>query len=136
MTPHFADTSVVVAALSPWHEAHEVSAAAVTRHRPSLPAHVWFEAFAVMTRLPARPLPPDKVAEALALTFPETPVQLPTRSVPTLVSRLSRAGVAGGRVYDALVAATVHHAGGVLLTRDARATDVYDVVGCPHEMIG
>jgi hypothetical protein len=42
---------------------------------------------------------------------------------------------AGGAVFDARIAATVHHAGGVLLTRDRRAVPVYEKVGVAYELV-
>ena len=38
----------------------------------------------------------------------------------------ARSGLAGGSIYDALIAATVRHAGATLLTRDERARSVYE----------
>jgi predicted nucleic acid-binding protein len=45
-------------------------------------------------------------------------------------------GVTGGAVYDALIAATVKHAGAKLLTRDRRALRTYQVIGVDHELLG
>ena len=36
---------------------------------------------------------------------------------------------------DALIAATVHHAGATLLTRDHRARSIYEHVGIRHELV-
>jgi predicted nucleic acid-binding protein len=46
-----------------------------------------------------------------------------------LVRRLAEAGRMGGAVYDALVALTARIAGAVLVTADARAVAVYELVG-------
>jgi len=46
-----------------------------------------------------------------------------------------RAGVAGGAVYDALVAATVKHASATLVTRDRRAVPVYEAIGVRYEVL-
>jgi predicted nucleic acid-binding protein len=42
---------------------------------------------------------------------------------------LSRLGIAGGAVYDALVALAALEHGADLVTRDARAKATYDTVG-------
>ena len=42
---------------------------------------------------------------------------------------LSRIGIAGGAVYDALVALAAREHGAPLATRDARARGIYDAVG-------
>ena len=42
---------------------------------------------------------------------------------------LSRLGIAGGAVYDALAALAAEEHGAALATRDARARGTYDAVG-------
>ena len=49
-----------------------------------------------------------------------------TQKVPSTLSRL---GIAGGAVYDALVALAAEENGAALATRDARARGTYDAVG-------
>jgi toxin FitB len=44
-------------------------------------------------------------------------------------NRLSRLGIAGGAVYDALVALAAQENGTALATTDARARGTYDAVG-------
>lgn len=46
-----------------------------------------------------------------------------------------RAGLAGGAVYDALVAATAKRASARLLTRDRRAVATYEAVGVDYELL-
>lgn len=130
------DTSVVVAGFASWHEAHQVAAAALAR-RPRIPAHVLVEAYSVLTRLP----PPhrataDLVVAFLAQRFPEPPLVLPARAHVALVGASAANGLAGGAIYDALIAATVGHAGATLLTRDRRARAVYDRMGIEYEFLG
>jgi len=48
---------------------------------------------------------------------------------------MSELGIAGGMVYDALVAAAARHARRVLMTRDIRADRIYDLVGVRHELV-
>lgn len=120
------DTSVVVAGFASWHEGHQSAAAALAR-KPRVPAHVLVEAYSVLTRLPPpHRAPADLVAEFLAERFPEAPLVLPARAHLELVETSARTGLAGGAIYDALIAATVRHAGATLLTRDERARPVYE----------
>jgi len=49
-----------------------------------------------------------------------------TRKLPVTLSRL---GIAGGAVYDALVALAAKERGAALATWDARARGAYDAVG-------
>ena len=114
------DTSVVVAGFASWHEGHPSAAAALAR-KPRVPAHVLVEAYSVLTRLP----PPHRA-----------PADLAARAHLDLVRMSARNGLAGGGIYDALIAATTRHAGATLLTRDQRARSVYDRMGVRYELVG
>lgn len=131
-----ADTSLVVAALSAWHAGHEPSRQVVEDRRPMLPAHVLMESYATLTRVPGHEVEPALALEALRASFPERHPTLPARAHGPLVARLAAAGVGGGRVYDALVGAATKAAGATLISRDRRASAVYELVGCPYELIG
>lgn len=130
------DTSVVVAAFASWHEGHPSAAAALAR-KPRVPAHVLVEAYSVLTRLPPpHRAPADLVATFLAERFAEAPLVLPARAHLALVETSARSGLAGGAIYDALIAATARHAGATLLTRDQRARSVYDRMKVRYEIVG
>lgn len=133
MTP---DTSVVVAAFSPWHEHYEEASAAVEPIR-DLIAHVEIEAYSVLTRSPA-PLrsPADLVATYLADEYAGRRFVLPDRRRRALVGDLADAGVAAGAVYDALIALTTAERGLVLLTLDRRAVRVYERLGVDYRLLG
>jgi predicted nucleic acid-binding protein len=132
-----ADTSVVVAAFATWHEGHASAVAAMRRHEPRLPAHVGLESFSVLTRLPpphrARP---EIVAAFLRARFPADPLTLPGGAHEDLIREATAAGLIGGAVYDALVAATARHAGATLISRDRRAVRVYKALGVKYELLG
>ena len=132
-----ADTSVVVAAFATWHEGHASALAAMRREPPRLPAHVSLETFSVLTRLPpphrARP---ELVAAFLRARFPSPPLTLPGAAHRSLIQEATVAGLTGGAIYDALVAATARHAGATLLTRDRRAVRVYEALGAEFELVG
>ena len=129
------DTSVVVAAFASWHEGHASAAAALSR-APRIPAHVLIETFSVLTRLPPpHRAPAGLVRTFLAERFVDAPLVLPPRGHLGLIEMASRVGLTGGAVYDALIAATVLHAGGTLVTRDQRARITYDRVRVPYEFL-
>jgi len=129
------DTSVVVAGFASWHEGHRSAAAALAR-KPRVPAHVLVEAYSVLTRLPPpHRAPADLVAEFLAERFPEAPLVLPARAHLGLVETSARTGLAGGAIYDALIAATARHAGATLLTRDQRARSVYELMRVRYDFV-
>jgi predicted nucleic acid-binding protein len=52
-----------------------------------------------------------------------------------LLGWATEAGITGGAVYDALIAATAHHARATLLTRDSRATAIYEKLGISYELV-
>jgi predicted nucleic acid-binding protein len=129
------DTSVVVAAFASWHEGHPSAAAALAR-RPRVPAHVLLETYSVLTRLPPpHRAPAPVVAAFLAERLSASPLVLPGAEHKRLVRRAAEAGIIGGSIHDALVGATVRHAGGRLLTRDRRAVPTYERLGVEYELL-
>jgi predicted nucleic acid-binding protein len=129
------DTSIVVAAFASWHEGHQAAGEALARE-PRLPAHVAVESMSVLTRLPhphrvAAPI----VADFLASRFPEPLLTLSAEATRTLLRNVAAAGIAGGAIYDALVAATAQEAGAVLLSRDRRAATTYERLGAAYELL-
>ena len=53
-----------------------------------------------------------------------------------LVGQLAQLRIAGGAVYDALIAMTATKAGGTLLTRDRRAASTYEQLKAAHQFVG
>jgi predicted nucleic acid-binding protein len=111
------DSSCIVAAVCGWHEHHAAAARAVDRRlgrgsRLVVAAHALVEAYAVLTRLPA----PHRLARADAWMLIEANfvsdadvVALPASSYAPMLEKLARAGIGGGRSYDALIAASARH---------------------------
>ncbi len=122
------DTSVIVAALLTWHEAHEASLAAVVAVSSAgtlvLPAPALIEAYAVMTRLPApHRLAPSDALELLAGSFQRRAklVALTQNQAWAFLQDAAGRGVAGGAVYDAqILRAAVESGARRLLTLDRR----------------
>jgi predicted nucleic acid-binding protein len=130
------DTSVAVALAAAGHEHHQATRKAVGGRSCGLAGHAAFETFSVLTRLP----PPNRrtpaaVAVLLAHNFPGSRF-LSAQGAEQLHSRLARLGIAGGAVYDALVAATAAEHGITLATRDCRAADTYRTLDIDFELIG
>lgn len=105
----------MIAAVCSWHERHARVLATIERRldrgaRLVVAAHALLETYAVLTRLP----PPHRLAPADAwalvnANFVEAAqvVAAESQSYIALLSNLADAGVAGGRSYDALIAATL-----------------------------
>ena len=77
---------------------------------------------------------PQAVARLLAHNFPGSRF-LSAEGAARLHSRLAELGIAGGAVYDALVAATAAEHGIMLATRDSRAADTYRALEVDFELI-
>lgn len=128
-SPIGVDTSVAVPLLVQTHRAH----AAVVRwwdHREvALSGHALAETYSVLTRLPGDlRLAPADAARLLTERFAR-PLLLGPKVAGRLPDVLSRLGIAGGAVYDALVALAAAEHGADLATRDARARTTYETVG-------
>jgi predicted nucleic acid-binding protein len=87
------------------------------------------ETYSVLTRLPGdlRVAPAD-AARLLTERF-AAPLLLGPQVAGRLPDVLSKLGIAGGAVYDALVALAAAEHGADLATRDARAKATYETVG-------
>jgi predicted nucleic acid-binding protein len=129
------DTSVVVPALSAWHERHE-SCRTVLDDRPHIVGHALVESFSVLTRLPAPfRMRPQLASELLSANFGHPALVMTADDTARFVANLSQWRVVGGAVYDALIAATAAQAGAVLLTLDARAARTYLAVGADVRLL-
>ncbi len=106
------DTSVLVAAMVTSHPSHPQAAPWLRRAKTGdeeffVAAHTLAELYAVLTRLPTAP----RISPAVALRLVEenvasraTVVALDASEYRRLLGRWAELGVAGGAVYDGLVA--------------------------------
>jgi predicted nucleic acid-binding protein len=130
-TPLALDTSVAVPLLVQTHNDH----AAVTRwwanRTVALAGHALAETYSVLTRLPGDVrLSAADAARLLASRF-ASPLPLSAKTARRVPEILAELGIAGGAVYDALVALAALEHGAELATRDARARDTYERIGVP-----
>ncbi len=129
MTPLAIDTSVAVPLLVQSHTSHAAIRAWWSGRELTLSGHAAAETYSVLTRLPgdARLRPAD-AARLMSERFAEPLIlgRETSRAVPEL---LAGHGIAGGAVYDALVALAAVEHGARLATRDARASATYVTLG-------
>jgi len=123
------DTSVAIPLLVSSHRAH----GAVTRwwngQHVALSGHALAETYSVLTRLPGDlRLTPADAARLISERFVESLLLGPAVAA-RLPQVLSRLAIAGGAVYDALVALAALEHGADLATRDVRAKATYETVG-------
>jgi predicted nucleic acid-binding protein len=121
-----ADTSVVVAAFASWHEHHEPARRAIDGG-VRLIEHCALETYSVLTRLPSPHRSPGAVVrDFLRARFPRPFLRLTASAYRRFILDLPEHEVAGGAVYDALVAATAAGCRAELVTCDRRAAVVYE----------
>jgi predicted nucleic acid-binding protein len=123
------DTSVAVPLLVRSHQHHADVVRWWGGQELTLSGHALPETYSVLTRLPgdAR-LSAEDAARLLNMRF-ATPLTLSGPTAREVHVTLSRLGIAGGAVYDGLVALAAKEHGIALATRDARARGTYDAVG-------
>lgn len=130
------DTSVLVAAFSRWHDAHDLASAAV-RRADALIDHVAVETFSVLTRLPApRRAPAELVTAFLDHHFPAATPRLHNPAAAEVLTRAVAGRIAGGAVYDLLVALSAATADAAVLSLDRRAAATYEAAEIRFELLG
>lgn len=123
------DTSVAVPLLVAPHAAHGDVTRWWAGRELALSGHAVAETYSVLTRLPGDlRLRPGDAARLITARF-GPPILLDSERAATLPHLLAGIGVAGGAVYDALVALPAADRGLTLATRDARARATYEAVG-------
>lgn len=128
-SPLALDTSVAIPLVVATHRAHAAVVAWWDGREVALSGHALAETYSVLTRLPGdlRLTPAD--AERLLGERFAPPLLLGRRAGRGLVAKLAGLGLAGGAVYDALVALAAAEHGCTLATRDARAIGTYEAIG-------
>lgn len=130
------DTSVAVALVLEDHPHHDEVVEARAGRRLGLSGHAAFETYSILTRLPPPARRTPSVARrAIDADFPATRF-LSADAAAALLESLPGLGIAGGSVYDALVAGAAREHGVRLATRDRRALDVYRALEVEVELIG
>lgn len=123
------DTSVAIPLLVQTHRAHAAVVQWWGGRELALSGHAVAETYSVLTRLPGNlRLAPQDAARLLDERFAR-PLLLRPKTAERLPAVLARLGIAGGAVYDALVALAAAEHGADLATRDARAKATYETVG-------
>ncbi len=117
------DSSCLIPLISDWHEHHLKTLRSYQRWRDRgaqivLSLHAVLECYSVLTRFPAPyRLPPDIARQTIEENFAKTAVVVGAKagSVWERMGSLSRLGVGGGQVYDALIAWSAVDAGATVL---------------------
>jgi predicted nucleic acid-binding protein len=129
------DTSAAVPYVLASHVAHAAVRSHLARRSPVLTGHSVAETYSVLTRLPgdARLAPAD-AARLIAANF-DAPAVLSAERAATLPAYLAPLGIAGGAVYDALIALAAIEARLPVITRDRRAASTYAALSATVEVV-
>jgi predicted nucleic acid-binding protein len=131
------DSSVLIPALAVYHDDHERCLAALARKSPRLISHVAFETTSVLSRMPeGLRMAPATVLDAIDRDFSEPWLVLDGAGQRSCLRRAIDAGLRGGALYDALIAATAVKHGAKLISADRRAQPAYEAIGVQAEFIG
>ena len=129
------DTSAAVALLVADHEFHAAVLHAVADRHLGLAGHAWFETYSVITRMPpGKRRSPAQALQLLDANFASSTF-LGADAAADLAAELGRRAIAGGKVWDALVAAAARSVGLPLLTADIRAQPTYEALGVEVELV-
>ncbi len=119
------DTSAALALVPDRNPAHEQVLSLAHGRVLGLSGHAAFETYSVLTRMPgAARVSSARAADIIEQTFPGS-VTLPAAAAARAVRTFAEAGIAGGSVYDGLVALAAREAGIPLVTCDRRALGTY-----------
>jgi predicted nucleic acid-binding protein len=130
------DSSVVIAAIAPWHAAHRPALAALSEVDVRLPAHVALESTSALSRMPeGYRMSPALVLQVLEQNFSKPWLALSGKDQQSWLSKAVEKGVRGGALYDALIAATAVKYGATLISADRRAQPTYEAMGVQAEFV-
>lgn len=133
------DTSVLIAGFDSSHPffAQAERELADVRRAGRLVAHTIAETFAVLSA-PAGPYPAlaEDVLAFLEPFLDRVPIGIAPAGYPEAVSELTRAGVAGGAVYDGLIGLAARQHDAELISLDVRAARTYGRVGVRFRLLG
>jgi predicted nucleic acid-binding protein len=122
---------VLIPALAgPSYEGHERCVGAMRARSPRLICHVAFETTSVLSRMPeGLRIGAATVCDAIDRDFPDAWLALDQDAQHACLRSAVDAGLRGGALYDALVAATAREHGATLLSADRRAREAYEAIG-------
>jgi len=130
------DTSVAVPLLVQTHAKHLEVVRWWNGREIALCGHALVETYSVLTRLPGDlRLAPVDAARLIGLRFAK-PLLLGSKTAARVPTLLGQLGIAGGAVYDALVALAAVEHDADLATRDGRAKATYEAIGARVTVVG
>jgi predicted nucleic acid-binding protein len=130
------DTSVIVRAATTSDPNERKHLRDIIAESPDIIGHVLVEAYATLTRLP-QPfrLSPHRCHAYLTSAFRSEPLTLSASGYSDVLDLVAERNIAGGAVYDCLIARTALEHNGTLMSLDHRAVSNYAIVGGHYQLI-
>lgn len=100
-----------MSALIGWHPLHEAAQQRMMRDVVAIPAHVVFDCFSVLTRLPAPHRLEASVAADAVGGLQRPLLELPATEVLALIAAMVHGSVFGGATYDGALGEQSHGSG-------------------------
>ena len=129
------DTSAALALVQRESPFHRAATARLLPCRRGMAGHAAVELLSVLTRLPSpQRLTPATALRLSATNFPASRF-LVTTDTGELLREFAAIGLAGGALYDGLVAAVAREHQLPLITCDRRAESTYRALGVTYELL-
>ena len=130
------DTSVIVRVTTTTDVAERAQLQQVIAACPAAITHVLTEAYSTLTRLP-QPfrLSPRSCLAFLSAAFHATPLTVSVSGQLRIMELLAEKGIAGGAIYDCLIAETAREHGATVVSLDRRALQNYALVDVDHRLL-
>lgn len=130
------DSSVIVRAVTTLDASEREQLQNVIADCPVAIAHVLAESYATLTRLP-QPfrLSPRNCHAFLSSAFHAPPLSMSSGGYLRVLELLAERGLAGGAIYDCLIAQTAREHDTVLVSLDHRAAVRYSLLGAEHQLL-
>lgn len=128
------DTSAALALVQPQNPFHLAARKRLLPCRRGLSGHAAVELVSVLTRLPLpQRLSPATALRLLEANFPDS--RFVSTTTAELLREFAAAGLAGGSLYDGLVAAAARDHQLPLISCDRRAESTYLKLGVVYELL-
>lgn len=130
------DSSVIVRAVTTLDASEREQLQNLIADSPVAISHVMTESYATLTRLP-QPfrLSPSDCHAFLSSAFHAQPLSLSSHGYLRVLELLAERGLAGGAIYDCLIAQTARDHDAVLVSLDHRAAMRYSLIGAEHYLL-
>lgn len=136
LTMWVTDTSVVVASIVHGDAIIRGQCRDAIERSPTALSHVIAESYARLTSMPGNVrLAPQTTWHVLRDMFPHEPLALSASGLNEVMHKVADLGIAGGAIYDCLIAQAAKEHSATLVSLDRRAAKNYTLIGVAFELL-